>query len=216
MKVIDLTQKICNDMPVFSEEELPGLKVKKTVNKDGYMLTDINIYSHNGTHMDAPAHVIEGGLTLDKMDIDRFMGSAFVINCTDLISDKDRIITLNHILKYKDKADKAEFILFYTGYSHKWGERGYLFNCPVLSEEASDYIIQSGKKGVGVDLMSLDHMDSETLPIHKKLLKNDILIIENLNNLNEIEGQLVEFAALPLKFENADGAPVRAIARILI
>ena len=214
MKVIDLTQKICNNMPVFSDEELPELKVVRTVNKDDYMMTCIKIYSHNGTHIDAPAHVIKDGLTLDEISIDRFMGSALVINCTNLMSEahKRRIIELKHIMKYKDRVDKAQFILFYTGYGNKWGQKDYFCNCPILSEEVADYLVRSGKKGVGVDLMSLDDMNSETLPIHKKLLENEILIIENLNNLNKVEGELFDFVALPLKYNNSDGAPVRAVA----
>ncbi|MGN0143804.1 MAG: cyclase family protein [Clostridium sp.] len=216
MKVIDLTQKICNNMPVFSEEEKPKLNIVNTVKEDGYKMTCMNIYSHNGTHIDAPSHVFENGETLDHMDIDRFSGSALVVNCTDLLSEEfgKKIIKLDHIMKYGDKAEKAEFILFHTGYADKWGKEEYLNDCPILSIEAADYLVQSKKKGTGADLMSLDDMNSETLPIHKKLLGNGILIVENLNNLNQAEGDVFYFAALPLKYENSDGAPVRAAAYI--
>ena len=215
MKVIDLTQKICNDMPVFSEEEVPELKIVNTVNKDEYMMTCIKIYSHNGTHMDAPAHVIDDGITLDKISIENFIGSAVVIDCRSIKEKKEKVIDYTYIENNKENVDKAEFIIFNTGYSKLWGKKEYFEDCPVLSKEVADYIVKKRKKGVGVDLMSLDEINSNTLPIHKLLLENNVLIVENLTNLDEIKNEIFIFSAMPLKYQNADGAPVRALAQII-
>ena len=215
MKVIDLTQKICNNMPVFSKDELPELKTVNTVNKDDYMMTCIKIYSHNGTHMDAPAHVINNGITLDKISIENFIGSAVVIDCRDLKNNKEKVIDYKYIENNKENADKAEFIIFNTGYSKSWGKKEYFEECPVLSKEVADYLVEKRKKGIGIDLMSLDEMNSVTLPIHKILLKNNVLIVENLTNLDRIGDEIFIFSAMPLKYQNADGAPVRALAQII-
>ena len=61
---------------------------------------------------------------------------------------------------------------------------------------------------------SIESIDSEDLPIHHKILKNNLVIIENLCNLDQIDSQLFTFCALPLKFLNSDGASVRAVAII--
>ena len=86
---------------------------------------------------------------------------------------------------------------------------------PGLQADAAKYIARAGKKGVGIDTMSIDAADARELPAHKVLLgTNQMVIIENLCNLGELGGALVDFIALPLKYECADGAPVRAIAYI--
>ena len=83
-----------------------------------------------------------------------------------------------------------------------------------MDDEVVDFIISSKKKGVGFDTISVDAIDSIELLNHHKLLSNNILIFENLTNLEEIKSNLFTFCALPLKFKNSDGAPIRAIAII--
>ncbi|GAA0079027.1 cyclase family protein [Clostridium sp. CTA-5] len=214
MKIIDLTHNISNDMPVFSKDEMPNLKQVNNVQEDGFSQTLINVYSHNGTHMDAPLHVIENSLTLDKMDVSNFTGLGIVIDCADLVNAKEKVIDISYIEKNKTNIEKAEFLIFNTGYFHKWGNKDYFKDYPVLHDDVIKYIINHNKKGIGIDLMSIDTISSEDLPIHNEILKNNIIIIENLTNLDKLENELFEFFALPLKYENSDGAPVRAIAII--
>ena len=76
------------------------------------------------------------------------------------------------------------------------------------------FIITSKKKGIGLDTISVDSIDSTNYSNHLKILGNDILIFENLTNLNQINNDTFVFCALPLKFENSDGAPIRAIAML--
>ncbi|MBW6410620.1 cyclase family protein [Clostridium weizhouense] len=214
MKIIDLTHNISNNMPVFLKDEKPNLKQVNNVQDDGFSQTLLNIYSHNGTHMDAPLHVIENALTLDKMDVSNFMGLGIVIDCKDLVNAKEKIIDISYIEKNRINVEKAEFLIFNTGYFHKWGNKDYFKDYPILHENLINYIINHKKKGIGIDLMSIDIISSENLPIHNKILKNNIVIIENLTNLDRLGNDLFEFYALPLKYENSDGAPVRAIGII--
>ena len=90
----------------------------------------------------------------------------------------------------------------------------YLYKYPIISDEVAEFIVSSKKKGVAFDTISVDTIDSLTLSNHHKLLSNNVLIFENLTNLSEIKSNHFTFCALPLKFENADGAPIRAIAII--
>ena len=83
---------------------------------------------------------------------------------------------------------------------------------PVDDAETARLIASYGKKGVGVDTFSVDPMDPPSLEAHRILLSAGVLIVENLNDLNLVKDTVFEFYALPLKFENADGAPVRALA----
>ena len=201
MKVIDLTHTIKEGMPVFPGTEPPKLDAASTFEKDGFRETLLTMYSHTGTHMDAPAHVREDGITLDK---------AIVVDCSDL-SEGDTI-DISYINKYKGIIEDAEFVLFKTGWDRYWDTEKYYGKFPVISEEVADYLISSNKKGIGLDVISIEAIESEDLPMHHKVLKNNLVIIENLCNLDQIGSDLFTFCALPLKFINSDGASIRAVA----
>ena len=72
----------------------------------------------------------------------------------------------------------------------------------------------AGKKGIGIDAISIDPIDSFELPMHRIVLGAGLVIVENLTNLEQLIDRTFRFAALPLKYENADGAPVRAVALV--
>ena len=81
--------------------------------------------------------------------------------------------------------------------------------------EVCQYLLDSGKKGVGFDVIGIDPVSDGNLTRHKMLLsQRDIVIIENLTNLDKVGCGLFTFAALPLKYKDADGAPIRAVAII--
>ena len=212
MKVIDLTHTIKEGMPVFPGTEPPKLAPASTFEKDGFRETLLTMYSHTGTHMDAPAHIFQDGTTLDKIDVINFIGKAALIDCTSIVENEE--IEYDLIEKNKDIIDKCEFIVFYTNWSKYWNTEKYLYKYPIISDEVAEFIVSSKKKGVAFDTISVDTIDSLTLSNHHKLLSNNVLIFENLTNLSEIKSNHFTFCALPLKFENADGAPIRAIAII--
>lgn len=212
MKIIDLTHTVTNDITIFPGGEQPDNHVISTVAVNGWKETRLHMNSHNGTHMDAPAHVLEDGTTLDKIDVVNFVGMAALVDCTSVGEGEE--IGLELIEKNKDIIDNAEFIIFKTNWSKYWNSDKYLGEYPIISDEVVDFIISSKKKGIAFDTISVDPINSSTLPKHHKILSNNILVFENLTNLDAVDNNLFVFCALPLKFENADGAPIRAIAMI--
>lgn len=210
MKVVDLTHTITEDMPVFPGSAQPKLKTVANYDTDGYRVTEITIFTHTGTHMDPPAHLYEDGTTLDKMRVSNFVGRGLVIDCSTLEAGEK--ITIDFIKKYGELADKAEFLLFFTGWDINWGDEEYYGDYPVVDEEVIDYLIESKKKGIGLDVIGLDPIPDTNLTLHKRLLKGgDIVIIENLKDLDKLRDKQFIFCALPLKQENADGSLCRAI-----
>ncbi|EKQ56106.1 MULTISPECIES: cyclase family protein [unclassified Clostridium] len=211
MKIIDLTHTISENMPVYPGTECPKLEIANTYEKDGFKETLLTMFSHTGTHMDAPAHLFDQRATLDSLPVEQFVGKGLVIDCSDL-QDGQRI-TMEYIKRVKEKADKAEYILFYTGWDERWGTSAYFGNYPYITEEVAEYLIHSKKKGVGLDVIGIDPISDVNLKIHKQLFhKTDIVVIENLTRLGVVGSDLFTFCALPLKYENSDGAPIRAIA----
>ncbi len=211
MKVFDLTHTISENMPVYPGTETPKLTTARTIRENGFNETLLHMYSHTGTHIDAPAHLFETGAALESFDGTQFVGTAIVIDCSEL--GKDGCIDMSFIERNRALADKAEFLLFRTGWDEYWGNMAYYSGFPCITGEVADYIVATGKKGVGLDTISIDPIGSASLENHRRILgQGTVVIIENLCNLDKLGGGLFGLIAAPLKFINADGAPARVFA----
>ena len=211
MKVIDLTHVITPDMPVYPGTEKPKLIPANTYEANGFRETLLHMYSHTGTHMDPPAHLFPGRTTLDQFPPDQFIGKALVIDCTGL--SEGQAITMDLVKAAGDQAEAADFLLFYLGWDRRWGTEAYFGDYPCLDDEVLDYVIRGRYKGIGLDVIGLDPIADGNLPRHKKLFRErDIVNIENLNNLGLCGRDLFWFSCFPLRIENSDGSPVRAVA----
>ena len=211
MNVIDLTHTMHPGMPVYPGTESPEFLIPFTVEADGFTEKKITMFSHTGTHIDAPAHILVDGPTLDKLPATHFIGNACVLDFSKL---QKPVIDLDDMTPFLRQIEKTEFVLMYTGWDRFWGQQAYFENYPVLSPEAAQQIASFNLKGIGSDMISVDPSDSRTLPIHQIFLGNNIVIIENLTNLEQLLQQEFTFYCLPLKIEQADGSPVRAVACI--
>lgn len=209
MKVTDLTHVINEDMPVFPGTEQPILAKANTLEKDGFRETKITIYSHTGTHIDAPAHMMSNGLYLDNFDIEHFIGSAAIL---DFSNEEIKLIDVDSLRPYEEKIKNVEFIIIKTGWSKYWGDKKYYENFPSLSQESAKWLTGFNLKGIGIDAISIDDMRSTTFAVHKTLMPKNIIIIENLTNLDAITNENFILSIMPLKNNNADGSPVRAFS----
>lgn len=209
MKVIDLTHTISEDMPVFPGSETPKLTTKSTYEKDGFKETLLQMYSHVGTHMDPPAHIFANQKTLDQFSPEQFIGKALVVDCRDLKEGQTIIIDKINI----DKAKLADFLLFNLGWDKRWNLDTYFNDYPCIDDTVLEFILNSNFKGIGFDVMGLDPLRDNNLNRHKALFKDtDIVNIENLTNLDQCGNDLFWLSCFPLKIENCDGFPIRAIA----
>ncbi len=209
MKIVDLTHTISAVMPAYPGTEPPVLSPANTYEKDGFKETLLRMYSHTGTHMDAPRHIFPDGAALDVISVVSFVGKGLVIDATDVPAGGK--INFAHLEKNRDRADEADFLLFRTGWERFWGQETYYGDYPVISEEIADYLVQTRKKGIGLDSIGLDPIADNTLALHRRVLASGMVVVENLFNLGLLGSDIFTFVALPLKYEDADGAPVRAI-----
>lgn len=207
MRVIDLSHIIKTNMTTYTKDEKPEIYNIATIEKDGFNEKCLNIYTHTGTHIDAPSHMINKGKTIDEFNINEFIGIAIII---DISSTKE--VTLKEIMKYEDKIINCDFLILKTGYEKYWGTKEYFNNYPSLTEEAAKWICDFNLKGIGIDTISIDKFDSIDFEIHNVILSRGKLIIENLTNLDSVDREEFTLVATPLKIEDGDGSPVRAIA----
>lgn len=208
MKSYDLTHIIRESMPVYPGTEPPKLTPINTLEEDGFAETLLTLYSHTGTHMDAPAHMFMDGLTLDQMEVERFIGPALCID----VRNAGKYITLEHLMPHQVAISESDFVLFCTGWSEKWGTPEYYDGFPVLEEAAANYLAAHDLKGIGIDAMSVDPTDAHEFPNHGIIFGATLFIIENLKGLEAIINRKVLLTCLPMNYENSDGAPVRAVA----
>jgi len=208
MQFFDLTHTINTDMPVYPGTTPPQITEVCRITRDGYREKKFDFYSHTGTHIDAPAHLFEYGQTLDTMPVDQFFGRATVL---DVSHHPGRYIELSELSLPKDTTE-VDFVIFYTGWYHKWGTTPFFTDFPVPSIKTAQYLAKLGIKGVGTDAISIDSAGATDYLIHKILLQNNILILENLTNLAGLVEQIFTLCCWPLKIAEADGAPIRAVA----
>ncbi len=207
VNVLDFTH-IINEQAVFPGDDPPEFFSHCTLEKDGFLETRLNISSHTGTHMDAPAHMIKGGAFLNQFSLEKYMGTGIVVHVPNNYPGQPiGTENLSFLESYRGKID---FVLLYTGWSRFWGQKRYLRDFPVLTAAAALQLSTFNLKGIGTDTISIDPMTSEDFENHRIFMTRNIVIIENLANLSAAPRGTFPFFCIPLFFEKADGSPVRA------
>lgn len=206
MKVIDLSQVISAEMPVYPGTEGPRISAATTIARDGFAEKLLHFYSHTGTHIDAPGHMIAGGPTLDRFEAGQFLGTACVLEVSG------SLVEAATLEREEARIAACDFLLLRSGWSARWGGEDYFSGFPTLSVEAARLLSRLGLKGLGVDCISVDPVGSPDFPVHRVLLGAGMLIIENLRRLEGLPRDSFLFSCLPLRLEDADGSPVRAVA----
>lgn len=209
--IIDLTHTLNNNTPVYPNTFKARFEQDSSIDNDGFAELKLTMCSHTGTHVDAPAHIFNNSKSLDKFDISKFIGRATVLDCSNI-----KEISLEFIQQHEKLIKELNFVLFYTSWQNYWHDKRYFNDFPVLSKAATEYLVKlKNLKGIGFDAISADKITDADLPNHKILLSNEVLIIENLTKIDKLVLKDFELNCIPLKIENADGAPARVFARLL-
>lgn len=210
MRVIDLGRPIEGSMQVFPGDLPPVIEELKKIEEAGFRAKKITMSSHTGTHIDAPAHMLAGGARLDELPNETFFGFAVI---ADVSGRRGGEIEMSDLGLTREVLASADFLLLHTGYGDKMGGEGYLKDFPVLSLEAARSLAALDLKGLGVDAISVDPVESAECPVHKIILGGGLIIIENLRGLRRLPfKEPFCLTALPLALKEADGAPARVMA----
>lgn len=196
---IDLSHTFTAQMPVYPGDSFSELT---KIDHDTHTNFHIKTGMHVGTHIDAPLHMIENGKYLSEIPVDHFFGKGHLIDA------RNKPITAT--LLENHQINPGDIIIVHTGFSTHFRQPEYYENYPEITEEFAQKLVELKVKIVGMDTPSPDR---EPYQIHKVLLSNNILIIENLTNLEQLENKEFEIIALPPKFQ-ADASPLRVVAKI--
>lgn len=211
MDWIDLTQTISPAMP--------GVQIReaKNLEKDGWNAVNLSIYSHSGTHMDAPVHFGVEGPTIDQMPLNRLMGKARILDLTGIQPSSS--INVEDLGKLKKALNTGDSLIIKTGWSNYSvsDPKKYRNQLPRISEKLAHWLVEKGINMLAVEPPSVADVNdlAEVTRIHRILFAGQVIIVEGICNLNEINAEEVELMVMPLKIGGGDGAPARVLARPL-
>ena len=205
MKITDLT--------LTYEEGMRGVafETAKTIEEDGWNARTLHLYSHAGTHMDAPIHFNVNDQTIDEFGVERFVCDAWVVPIDAEPKQKLKVADLG---AFADKINKSDAVVMKTGWSKFVWEDKYRLELPGISEELAKWFVEKQINMLAVEPPSVADVTDlpEVTKIHEILLGGDIFIVEGLTNLEKLSSEKVRLIALPLKVKKGDGAPARVIA----
>ena len=177
-------------------------------------VTHMETIVHMGTHVDAPRHFYADGPGMDEIPLERMMGEGVVIRLDKSVNEE---ISVDDLTAAKPAIEHGDIVAIDTGWSARWGTPEWNQH-PYLSLEAAQWLVDHKVKLVAVDTATPDlpfdlRPKDFSFPVHCLLLKDGVLISEQIANLHKLAGQRVEFLFCPLSIEGCDGAPARVLAR---
>jgi arylformamidase len=212
MTIFDISVSVTpGETPVFPGD--PGIEVASwnSISRgDPANVSVINFGAHTGTHVDAPAHFIEGAAGVASLPLEALVGEALVV---EIPTDADAVEE-HHV----NALGGATRVLFKTRNSEFWDEpRGrFREDFTYVTPDAARALVAAGVRLVGIDYLSVEKFGSEDFETHLALLSGGVVIVEGLD-LRAVAPGLYELCCLPLKIAagSGDGAPARAVLRTL-
>ncbi|CAG9620516.1 cyclase family protein [Sutcliffiella rhizosphaerae] len=203
MEIIDISRKLDVTTPTWPGDTPFSYRVNWSKQHTGSVnVGNVTMSVHTATHVDTPFHFTEEGEKLDEIALSTYIGDAFVVDVTGIDS-----VQLEDV-KNKLKNQGGKRILFKT---NGW-KIATIFPelIPTLDKKVVEFLQELAVPLIGLDLPSVDKIDSKSLPIHHALHIANIHILEGLD-LSSVEEGEYQLVALPLKISGSDGSPVRAV-----
>lgn len=206
-RIIDLT------LPLRQGRRGVDWEPATTLEREGWNTRMLHLYSHSGTHMDAQVHFGAGQETIDQHTPERCMGPAWVVRLGEVRPEQQHFVA--DLGPVAERLQRGESLLLQSGWSRHVDEPAlFRDQLPRVSEELALWCVERGVKLLGVEAPSVAavHDLDEVTRIHRVLLEGGVTIVEGLVNLEQLTGEKVYFAALPLPVAGGDGCPCRAFA----
>jgi arylformamidase len=206
MALYDISLPISESLVVWPGD--PPIRITQPAHLergDVATISRLDMGAHTGTHVDAPAHFVAGGLGVDSLDLEVLVGPARVVHAleADVLSAE--------VLERLAIPPGTERLLFRTRNSEQWARSAPEFakDFVGITQDGARWLLDRGVRLVGIDYLSVAPFH-DTVPTHQLLLQARVILVEGLN-LSEVAPGVYRFVCLPLKIQGADGAPARAI-----
>jgi arylformamidase len=209
VRIYDVTVPISEMLPVWPGDPRVQIEPLTRIAKgDSANVSVLRMGTHTGTHVDAPYHYIQQGLTVDKLPLDVLMGPAFIAEIDAPQGSKIGVWELARLHFPRD----ITRLLIKTKNSYLWEDRVTEFErvyCH-LAPHTAEWLVKGGIRLVGVDYLSVEGYGSGDHRVHQTLLEAGVIIIEGLDLSRVPEGPC-QLVCLPLRIQGGDGAPARVL-----
>jgi arylformamidase len=211
MKIWDISRTLSNDLAEWPGDEPCRFRLTREKAKGATVnLGAISMSVHNGTHADARFHFDTNGESIEKAPLETYLGRAMVVDLRQAFLDSKEkyLITIDDLRPSAEQIAATSRLLVKTG---RWSDSTVFPNqIPVIAADVPAWLQKNGVKLLGLDLPSVDEIDSKSLQNHHALASAGIAIVESLD-LSNVASGIYQLAALPLKVAGGDGGPMRAI-----
>ncbi|MFN2407931.1 MAG: cyclase family protein [Pyrinomonadaceae bacterium] len=210
MPIYDLSVPLSSELPTYPGD--PGIQISawsSLDNGDAANVSTVSFGAHTGTHVDAPAHFLQGAKKVEALALDVLIGEGQVIEVPDdcLVIDEEFVVA--------NCAPGTIRVLFKTRNSGLWTNK-FETNFTYLELTAAKRLVNMGVKLVGIDYLSIEQFGSKDHAVHRAFLSHEVIILEGLN-LSGVPAGKYELICLPLRLHSklGDGAPARAVLRTI-
>jgi arylformamidase len=203
--VFDISVPISSDLPNYSGD--PPFQIELWESMAAGAIADVRSLAmgvHTGTHIDAPAHFIPGGATVDQLSLEDCTGPCQVVDLRDIESPLIERAQLEGLIE-----PGVTRLLLHTRNSTLWRKREFDASFTALGKSGAELLIERGTRLIGIDYLSIAPFD-DPVTVHRLLLGAGIVILEGLN-LAAVPAGRYSLTCLPIKLAGAEGAPARAI-----
>jgi arylformamidase len=207
-RIVDLSLDIYDKAPTFWPDPKTAVLPHLSIPNLKYNITQLIMSTHLGTHVDAPFHFFDEGLTVEKVNPARGFGPAWVLDFSAKGPRSE--ITRADLQKHEGKITPGARIIVRTGWDAVFPQERYFTDYPGLPPDACAYLVERGIACLALDMPSV--YSGDYVPVHHILLGAEVLIVEGLAHLELLRSPRVFLSALPLRIAGRDGSPCRAIA----
>lgn len=208
----------CNtiiDLTLPFREPMRGFHIRESKNleRDGWNASNLEIYSHAGTHMDAPLHFGISDMSIDRIPLHKLICDCHIVSVKD--PQPSQILGVEVLDPVLKDIRHGHGIVLRTGWSRFADDPSiYRDKLPRIGEDLALKLAALEISMLGVEPPSVADVSNieELQKIHRILLEAGIIIIEGLCNLERLRSQFARIMAFPLKIEGGDGAPARVLA----
>lgn len=222
-RIVDLTHQLSPSVPSYDGTCGFSLSLASDYDsnkKVSFRVQELNLHAGIGTHIDAPAHCINGGAFVDDIPIHRLISPCSVIDVSE-IADEHFVLLPRHVTVWENghkPISAGTCVIVRTGwdrYFHNSERYRNNLQFPTISEDAARILIDRGISGLGIDTLSPD-LPTSGFPVHDLIFRSNKYIIENVAHADRLPSTGSYVFAVPLKFADATEAPIRLLGMIKI
>jgi kynurenine formamidase len=224
-RIVDLGHALGPDNPAWPGDDKPfEATLNATIEKNGYFTRKFTMLEHFGSHLDAPAHFVKGGWTVDQIPVERLYGPAVVLEVREESRrDADYRLAPEKIAQWEShhgRIPRGAIVLLRTGWAQRWPDQARYRNMdsagvmhfPGYSVEAVKVLIDRGVVGLTIDTLSVDYGPSKDFSVHHLSHGASLFHVENLADLSALPETGAYAVVAPIKLEGGSGGPTRVFA----